>query len=142
MVRSNRSKNKRRYPGTRSHGRGNTKKGRGSGCRGGVGRGGARKHKKTYTNKYEKGFYGVQGFVSKTGSDVGVVNLSSISRGIAGGTIGKKDDIYHFRFEGKVLGGGQLLYPAVIEALSFSKKAVDKIEQVGGEARNLEAGRQ
>ena len=138
MVRVHKSR-KRRYKGKRTHGRGNTKKGRGSGCRGGVGRGGARKHKKTYTHKYEKGFYGVHGFVNKTRKEVNKINLTSINRLIANGVIGKKDNVYYFKFDGKVLGAGELLYPIVIEAQSFSKKAVDKIEQVGGEARVLSA---
>ncbi len=137
MVRTHKPKNRRRL-GSRSHGRGNTKRGRGSGNRGGVGRGGARKHKKTYTFKYEKNKYGVQGFVNPTRKRVSTINLSEISRRIANGEIGKKDNVYYFKFEGKVLGGGQLLYPAVIEAKAFSKNAVDKIEEVGGEARTLQ----
>ncbi len=137
MVRTHKPK-RRRYLGSRSHGRGNTKRGRGSGGRGGVGRGGARKHKKTYTYKYEKGFYGAHGFVNPTRKRISTINLSEISRMIAKGEIGKQDNVYYFKFEGKVLGGGQLLYPAVIEAKAFSKNAVDKIEEVGGEARTLQ----
>ena len=137
MVRTHKSR-KRRYAGTRTHGRGNTKKGRGSGCRGGVGRGGARKHKKTYTYKYEMDRYGTHGFHNPTTKRVPTINLTSISRMIANGEIKKKDNVYYFKFDGKVLGAGQLLFPVVVEARSFSKRAVDRIEQVGGEARVIQ----
>lgn len=137
MVRTHKSR-KRKYAGTRTYGRGNTKKGRGSGCRGGKGRGGARKHKKTYTYKYEKKFYGRNGFRNPSiVKKIDKINLSSISRLIANGKISKKDNIFYYKFDGKVLGAGTLLFPAVIEAKQFSKSAVDKIEQVGGEARLL-----
>ncbi len=139
MVRTHKPKSKSKFLGLRHHGRGNKKKGRGSGTRGGVGRGGALKHKKTYTFKFEKDFYGVHGFVSKARKRVGVINLTEISRKITAGEIGKKDNVYYFKFDGKVLGGGQLFYPAIVEAQYFSKKAIDKIEQVGGEARKIEA---
>jgi large subunit ribosomal protein L15 len=137
MVRTHRKRSKSKFLGKRHHGRGNKKKGRGSGTRGGVGRGGALKHKKTYTFKYEKDFYGVHGFVNKTKKCVDVINLTEISKKITSGEIGKKDNVYYFKFNGKVLGAGELYYPTVVEALKFSKKAVDKIEQVGGEARNI-----
>lgn len=137
MVRTHRPRSKSKFLGKRHHGRGNKKKGRGSGTRGGVGRGGMLKHRKTYTLKYEKGYYGVHGFVNKVRSRPDVINLTHISRKIASGEVSKKDNVYYFRFEGKVLGGGQLYYPTVVEARSFSKKAVDKIEQVGGEARSI-----
>ncbi len=138
MVRTHKSR-KRKYAGTRSHGRGNTKKGRGSGCRGGTGRGGSRKHKKTYTYKYEKGFYGRNGFLNPTLKKINKMNLSSISRMIANGEIKKRDNIFYYKFDGKVLGAGTLLFPVVIEAQHFSKNAVEKIEQVGGEARVLQS---
>ncbi|MGB9635544.1 MAG: uL15m family ribosomal protein [Candidatus Micrarchaeia archaeon] len=136
MVVTHKRKSRRRL-GNRRWGRGNVKKGRGSGCRGGVGRAGALKHKKTYTYKYERDRYGVHGFVNKTRAEENVINLTQISRMIAAGKVEKKDNVYYFKFDGKVLGGGQLFFPVIVEARSFSKGAIDKIEQVGGEARKV-----
>lgn len=138
MVRTHKPKRKSKFLGHRHHGRGNKKKGRGSGTRGGVGRGGALKHKKTYVYKYDRDYYGVHGFVRPNRKDINVINVGEISRKIAAGEVGKKDNVYYFRFDGKVLGGGQLYYPTIVEARAFSKNAVDKIEQVGGEARKIE----
>lgn len=138
MVRTHKKMKKTKYLASRHNGRGNKKKGRGSGTRGGVGRGGAWKHKRTYTLKFESDRFGKHGFVNKTSSGWRVINLTELSRQIEDGKVGKKDNVYYFRFDGKVLGAGRLLYPAVVEARAFSKSAVDKIEQAGGETKTFE----
>ncbi len=136
MVKTHKSKS-RRARGHTTHGRGKCKN-NGSGCRGGVGNSGNWKHKKT-NMKTVDGRELKKGFVPKVSNKFEIINLTDISRGIEKGEIGKKDNVYYFRFEGKVLGAGELLYPTVVEALNFSKMAIDKIEQVGGEARKIEA---
>jgi large subunit ribosomal protein L15 len=138
MVRTHKKTNKGKFLASRHNGRGNKKKGRGSGTRGGVGRGGAWKHKKTYTLKFERHMMGGHGFVNKTTVHMDIINLTEISREIEDGRISKKDNIYYFKFDGKVLGAGRLLYPAIVEARGFSKTAVDKIEQAGGETKTFE----
>ncbi|MEM3363933.1 MAG: uL15m family ribosomal protein [Candidatus Micrarchaeia archaeon] len=138
MVRTHKKMKKTKFLASRHNGRGNKKKGRGSGTRGGVGRGGAWKHKKTYTLKFERDSIGRSGFVNKARARLDVINLTEISRLIEGGKVGKKDNVYYFKFDGKVLGAGRLLYPAVVEARAFSKSAVDKIEQAGGETKQFE----
>ena len=138
MVRTHKKKKKTKYLASRHNGRGNKKKGRGSGTRGGVGRGGTWKHKKTYSLKFEREMLGRHGFVNKTTVRLPVINLTELSRQIEEGKVSKKDNVYYFKFDGKVLGAGRLLYPAVIEAKAFSKSAVDKIEQAGGETKKFE----
>ncbi len=38
---------------------------------------------------------------------------------------------------GKVLGGGEINHPVIVAALSFSKKAREKIERVGGKCLKI-----
>ncbi len=132
MVKTHKPKNRRRL-GYNTSGRGKCKN-NGSGCRGGVGNSGNWKHKKTNMKTVE-GRKDKKGFVPQNRNTYEIINLTDISRSIERGEIGKKDNVYYFKFEGKILGAGDLYYPTVVEATNFSKMAIDKIEQVGGEAR-------
>jgi ribosomal protein L15 len=135
MVKTYKPKN-RRQRGHTTHGRGKCKN-NGSGCRGGVGNAGNWKHKKTNMKTFH-GRETKKGFVPKNKTTYEIINLTDISRSIERGEIGKKDNVYYFKFSGKVLVAGELLYPTVVEANNFSKMAIDKIEQVGGEACKIE----
>ncbi len=132
MVRRH-SRKIKKFRGHSSYGKGNTKNKRGSGNKGGVGRGGMQKHRWTYAVKYNKGFYGAHGFNSQTKKQVDTINLWSINQDIQNNKLEKKGDKYEFSFSGKVLGCGFLSSPVIIKADSASKKAIEKIEKSGGE---------
>jgi len=138
-------KKSRKYLGSRRWGAGNIKNNRGAGDRGGVGRGG-RKHKMTRLLVYErdtlkkkgKGFYR---YKRKTERLI-EVNLRQIERMLKANANKKEGgegkpvlDLVGY----KVLGSGNLSAPAVIRANSFSKGAIKKIEQAGGEAIKVDS---
>jgi large subunit ribosomal protein L15 len=128
MVIRNRSKS-RKFLGSRSWGAGNIKNRRGSGSRGGVGRAG-KKHKFTRLVKYEPERIRKKGFSPWNSKKLDVLGLDSVSR-IASG----KQEV---EFSGyKILSNGSLNSPIRIKATAFSKKAVEKIKQAGGEAVKL-----
>lgn len=129
-----RSKKNRKYLGTRTWGWGNKKNRRGSGSRGGVGRGG-KKSKFTYTVKYDKTRIRSPGFSSPRTIRLNEVNLNRISVFAEG----SKDAKPTIELRGyKVLSNGNLAKPVVVKASAFSKKAEEKIKGAGGEAIKLE----
>ena len=113
------------YLGTRRHGRGNIKNGRGAGQRGGRGNAGLKKHKFTWVVKYAPDYFGRKGFVRKK-IKVPVINLYEIQQKIEKGEIKDK-----FEFKGKVLGTGVIAKPIEIKAIAFTKKAKEKLQQIG-----------
>ena len=127
-------KRPRKFLGSRSWGVGNIKNGRGSGDRGGVGRGG-KKSKFTYTVKYDKDRIHIPGFTPPRAVPLKETNLSRIS-GIAAGMTGEKPTVELRGY--KVLSDGLLSKPLVVKATNFSEKAIEKIKQAGGEAVKLE----
>ncbi len=124
----------RKYLGSRTWGWGNKKNRRGSGVRGGVGRGG-RKSKWTYTVKYDKERIHTPGFKPPRRvplSEISLERISSMAQAM-------KEEKPTLDLRGyKVLSNGMLSKPAVIKATSFSAKAEEKIKQAGGEAVRLE----
>ncbi len=123
-----------KYRGTRTHGRGDPKKGRGKGNRGGVGRAGMTKHKWTYRTKYEKDQIRKKGFKRWFEEDeYPVINLYHIENLALSGKLENKDGKYYFEFDGKVLGAGRLTVPVVVRAPRITDKAVEKIRAVGGD---------
>lgn len=134
----------RRFRGCRSYGFGSHKKHRGGGSRGGRGQAGLHKHKWSYTVKYDKDHFGKHGFTRppKIVEVVKAVNISDIDKRIEqllkekvaveeGGKI--KIDAAKIGCD-KVLGSGKLKHAMTIKAKYFSKSAVKKIEQAGGNA--------
>ncbi|MBI5159452.1 uL15 family ribosomal protein [Candidatus Micrarchaeota archaeon] len=132
MVRRHR-KRSRKYLGSRSHGGGNAKNRRGKGSKGGKGFGGGHKHK--WSRMVKLDHFGVHGFAPINKEHVEVLNLGDITRKIENGKIKEKEGKYFFDFEGKILGSGKISEPVVVKAKAFSKNAVEKIKQAGGEAR-------
>lgn len=124
----------RKFLGTRHHGKGNTKNARGKGCRGGVGMAGSHKHKWTYIVKYEPKHFGLQGFSPVRRKKVRSMNLYEIDQLAEKGVIPEKEGRREFEFDGKILGCGEITFPIVVKAVSFSKKASEKIKKMGGEA--------
>ncbi len=129
-----RTKKNRKFLGSRTWGWGNKKNNRGSGARGGVGRGG-RKSKWTYTVKYDKERIHTPGFVMPRRVVLDEISLDKISD-IAEEMKEEKPTVELRGY--KVLSNGSLSKPAVIKAMGFTEKAMEKIKQAGGEAVKLE----
>ncbi len=123
-------KKNRKYHGTRSWGAGNIKNRRGAGDRGGVGRGG-RKHKYTYLVVYEKDKIGKKGFHPWKKKELMEIDLYQVNK-LA---LEKSEEKPTIELKGyKVLGDGEIQKPIIIKAEGFSKKALEKIKEKGGEA--------
>ncbi len=119
--------------GSRTQGYGSSKKHRGAGSRGGVGRAGITKHMKLHFKK--KGIQvGSRGHKTmrqrKLKPVVKSVNLRDLERLAAG-----RNEIIlrEFGYD-KVLGTGEIRTPLRVIAGSFSARAAEKIEAAKGEA--------
>lgn len=124
----------RKHLGARRWGKGNIKNARGSGDKGGVGKGGG-KHKWTYTVKYNYESIHKKGFFNKNASEVlEEIDISRVS------DIAKKSKEAKPTIElkgYKVLSDGKLEKPAIVKASNFSKQAEEKIKKAGGEALKI-----
>lgn len=125
-------KRNRKFNGSRNHGKGNAKNGRGKGNKGGWGRAGMHKHRFTYITAYEPDYFGVHGFASVRKVKVKTVNLFEIEQLAVSGKLEKKGGKDYFEFEGKVLGSGTISKPVSVKAASFSKGVIEKIKAAGG----------
>ncbi|WP_303247945.1 uL15m family ribosomal protein [uncultured Methanobrevibacter sp.] len=145
MIRSKRKINKQR--GSRSNGGGCTKKRRGAGNKGGKGKAGASKQHWTWTVKFDPNHYGKHGFKrpSKMIKKVNPVNLvyleekadeliDSGKASVDGDAI--VIDVTDLGFD-KVLAKGNITKVFKISSPKFSASAVEKIEELGGEAIEL-----
>lgn len=138
MFMRRKGKQKSRYLGTRSFGRGNTKNRRGSGNRGGRGMAGIDKHKWSWAMNNNKNYYGKFGFSPPNRQTVDVVHLYEIDRVAMLDELEKKGGKYSFSFYGKVLATGKVHMPLSIKALSWSKNVEKKLSESGGEISKLE----
>jgi len=127
-------KKNRKYHGTRSWGAGNIKNRRGAGDKGGVGRGG-RKHKFTYLVVYERERLHKKGFKPWKKKELKEIDLEQLNK-LAIKSSEQKPTIELRGY--KVLGDGNIEKSVVVKADAFSKRAVEKIKSVGGEALLLE----
>ena len=119
----------RKFLGARRWGAGNIKNRRGSGSRGGVGRAG-KKHKFTRIVKYEQERLHHKGFTPYRKVKIAIINLDYISKAAKGN---KELELKGY----KVLSGGELKEAVTVKASGFSKKAMEKIKQAGGQAIQL-----
>lgn len=124
------AKKARKYLGTRRWGGGNIKSRRGKGSRGGVGKGGI-KHKWSYKVVYEKETIGKTGFKPWRKERLEEIDLYSVSNKAR--TAGGQKPTVELKGY-KVLSSGKLEMPAVVKASAFSKKAMEKIKNAGGDA--------
>lgn len=139
LMPKRKTRRKRKFLGTRHCGRGNKKKGRGSGTKGGAGMAGSGKHKFTYITAYAPDYFGKEGFVRHSiRKEAPVANLYEIENLISKGLLEKKNDKYLFEFKGKILASGEIRSPVVIKAYSWSKRTEDKVKAAGGELSKLE----
>jgi large subunit ribosomal protein L15 len=129
----------RRLRGSRTCGWGRVGQHRGSGQRGGFGNAGGHKHMWSRMNVEDPDYFGKKGFRRvKFIHETRTVDLERLSIAIgASPTRGegaeKKNriNVVDLGYE-KVLGKGRIDKPVIVEALSFSKTAKQKIESAGG----------
>jgi len=130
--------------GARTYGRGCSKRGRGSGERGGTGMSGGHKQKWSYVIRYMPDYFGKHGFTRPVAvtSEVKAINVGDIDehldRLIQLGVAKQEGDrflvdVNKLGFE-KVLGGGQVTHPLEITAKIFVESAKRKLEDAGGKA--------
>ncbi|MEM5812114.1 MAG: uL15m family ribosomal protein [Candidatus Aenigmatarchaeota archaeon] len=117
--------------GSKTHGYGSKKKHRGGGSKGGRGKSGRFKHKKTFFKRW--GYEKEPRFKSlkerKIVPEERAINIGDLIR------LADKSEIdaSEFGYQ-KVLGKGVVSKPVIVKANSFSEKAKEKIEAAGGKA--------
>jgi large subunit ribosomal protein L15 len=128
-----------RYRGTHTHGRGFKKKARGSGHRGGFGMSGIENQKKTaFLNLYGSNYFGSDKALRKPIKiKPKVINLDDIERNIhsyvkQGLAKETKNGIELNLSRMKILGDGHVKSKLIINALSASKSAIEKVAKAGG----------
>ena len=142
MIRTKRKINKQR--GSRSNGGGCTKKRRGAGNKGGKGKAGAGKQHWTWTVIHDPDHFGKHGFKrpQKMIKKVNAVNLSYLEEHLdeflSNGVASKEDDVIVIDVTelgyDKVLAKGKISKTYKISSPKFSASAIEKIEELGGEA--------
>ncbi len=142
VVRRRRKVRKQR--GTRTYGRGCSKRGRGSGEKGGRGLSGGHKHKWSYVLKHMPEHFGKHGFTRPLAArrEISSINVGELDerldellqQGIA-----KREeerivvDVKKLGFE-RVLGGGRVTHSIEVIAKEFVGSAKRKLEEAGGKA--------
>lgn len=142
MVVNKRSK-RSRARGSWTHGRGEKKKHRGSGNKGGVGMAGTGKRadsKKPSIWKYD--YFGKRGFVPKgVKKEINAINLAFLQRNIdnfvSKGLVNEEKGAYNVDLKAlgynKLLGSGAVKKKFKITADFASKKAIKSVKSAGGE---------
>ncbi len=140
MLNSRKRSKVAKMRGSNSHGWGYKKKHRGSGSKGGVGKGGSFKQKKSLYLNQGWGHLGkAKGFKSLKDREITpeykAINLRDIQKLIEANNL-KEIDITTFGYE-KVLSAGALKKPVDIKAKYFSKSAEEKVAKAGGKIIKL-----
>lgn len=138
IMKKRKEKIKKTRLGKRRFGQGNAKNKRGAGNKGGRGNAGLAKHRFTWVTVNDPDYFGRYGFVRPNRKTVDTVNLFELDQQAKRGKLEKKDNTFYFEFKGKVLGAGELTVPLMVKALSWSKKAADKIKKAGGQVIGYE----
>jgi len=130
--------------GQRSPGYGSQKKHRGGGSRGGRGKAGLHKHKRMSVFKYDPEHFGKKGFKrpQKIIRKLEVINIKHldgmIDQLLEEKKIQKEKDMIIVKLDelgyDKLLGTGKLNHKLIVEAKSFSKSAIKKLEESKGKA--------
>jgi len=129
-----------RYRGSKTHGGGAMKKRRGAGNRGGRGKAGSGKRadqkKQTFLKMEGNRYFGKNGFKLDIKRNRKTINLHELNSLIKKNQIKKEGDIYRINLKelkyNKLLGSGRINEKYEIIVNSYSKKAKDKIEKLGG----------
>ena len=122
----------RKMRGSRTQGFGSHKKHRGGGSRGGRGKAGLKKHKKSCMLKYEPNHFGKIGFKvpPRAKKQIRAITLKDID--VLAKKLNKTDiNVSEFGYD-KVLSTGKLTQALSIKAKKFVDKAKKKIEEAGG----------
>ncbi len=120
--------------GSRTCGYGSHKKHRGGGSRGGRGKSGRFKHKKSWVYRYQPDYYGKRGFKipPKAKKEVKAITLREID--VLAKKLNKTEiNLSELGYD-KVLSTGNLTQALTIKAKKIVEKAKQKIENVGGKA--------
>ena len=123
-----------RMRGSKTHGWGMKKKHRGAGSRGGRGKAGRFRHKKSWVLRYEPDYYGKRGFKTpiEVKKDIKTITLKDLD--ILAKKLNKAEvDVSELGYD-KVLSTGKLTQALTIKANKIVKKAKEKIEKAGGKA--------
>ncbi|MBL7147400.1 MAG: 50S ribosomal protein L15 [Nanoarchaeota archaeon] len=132
-----------KYRGSKTHGGGAMKKRRGAGNRGGRGNAGSGKRadqkKESFLKIYGKDYFGKKGFKSKYKKEK-IINLqeleNKLEKLLKKNLIKKEKDTYIINLKelnyNKLLGSGKIFNKYQITVDSFSKKAKEKVEKLGG----------
>lgn len=118
----------RKLRGSRTMGWGRVGQHRKSGSRGGYGKAGMHKHKWIYTLKYEPDHFGKHGFKSIYPKKR-AINISQIMELVD--KYGNKINLDDLGFD-KLVAKGKATKPVEVLVKEASKKAIEKIEAVGG----------
>ena len=127
-----RTKKIRKKRGSRTCGYGMSKKHRGGGSRGGRGKAGMLKHKKTWMIKYDPDHFGKKGFkvpvkAKNVTKAITLRDLDALAKKLNKTEI----DVSEFGYE-KILSKGFLTQPLTIKAKKIVDRARQKIEESGG----------
>jgi len=136
-----RRKKVRKLRGSRTHGRGCAKRGRGSGEKGGKGLSGGHKHKWSYIIHHMPDHFGKHGFVRPNKPErKEIINVGELDEriedlleeGIATRE-GEKIvvDLSRLGIQ-KLLGSGQVRHPLVVRGAEVAPLAREKLEKAGG----------
>jgi large subunit ribosomal protein L15 len=134
-------KRKVRRRGERTY-HGSHKKWRGGGSRGGRGQAGLHKYKWSYVTSYKPDHFGYKGFASRFPKKIKAINLRDLDQMIdkllekklaekADNKI--KIDLEKIGYD-KLLGSGKVTKSLIVEGKYFSKQAIQKLEEAGGQA--------
>ncbi len=141
MIRKRRKT--RKYRGSRVHGFGRVGQHRKAGMRGGKGWAGKNKHLKSGLTEAERATIGSFGFkrpvkLRKPDKSINISKLEELIETLPEDTEGVQFsdqsveiDVTLFGYN-KILGGGKITRIMNVKAYSFSEKAIEKIEAVGG----------
>jgi large subunit ribosomal protein L15 len=134
----------RKQRGTRTYGRGCSKRGRGSGERGGTGLSGGHKQKWSYILSHAPNHFGKRGFVrpARIREDIQTINVGDIDEAldhlVETGIAQREGENYRIDIEKlgifKVLGKGRVTHRIEVLAREFSETAKQKLEEAGGKA--------
>lgn len=123
-------KKTKKFRGSMTHGRGK-KAGRGAGLKGGRGNAGLLKHRYMYMKKNMPDHFGRHGFKRppSTVKEVKTINVNELEERFSG----KKTIDLSKEGIDKLLGSGQINSKLKVKVNNASKKAIEKIEEKGGE---------
>jgi large subunit ribosomal protein L15 len=147
LTRKRDQKKTKKFRASRTYGYGTVGQHRKHGQKGGVGKTGGKKHKWTRIVKYDPKYFGKTGFKRPPKYQVEdeIINIGDLNDCIPNlleEEIAIKDgnyisiDLDKLHYD-KVLGKGNLDYKVKITAKKFSKGAIKKIEDAGGQALSL-----